>query len=99
MRGDSTAVDWYRDRIQEKRRRATTLTIDIGLQAQDRDDTGTLSLAMAGLDSAIRILEQADAIVRAVSNEDELMDDLGHSMEPFDFVGTQARDEALRFFD
>ena len=103
MRGDNSAVDWYHHRIQEKRRRATTLTIEIGLNAQDEDDAGALEQMIQRLDSAIEILEQADAIVMAASSaaDERLMGDLGHSMAPIDFGGPELRalsQETLRFF-
>jgi hypothetical protein len=101
MSGDRSALDWYRDRIREKRCRATTLTIEIGLNAQDKDDEGTLVQTMERLDSAIRILEEADAIVMAASELDagDLMDDLGHSMSPLNLADKTAEwQESLHFF-
>ena len=94
MRSDNSRVDWYHHCIQEKRRRATTLTIEIGLNAQDEDDASALAQTIERLDSAIEILEQADAIAVAASNaaDEPLMDDLGHSMAPLNFAGRDAGD-------
>jgi len=104
MSGDRTAVEWYRDCIRQKQRRATRLTIDIELNAHDKEDAGALVQTIERLDSAIEILEQADAIVMAASDaaDKQLMDDLGHSMEPINFAEPQmsasASRDALRFF-
>ena len=97
------AVKWYRDRIRQKQRRATMLTIDIELNAQEKEDTGSLVQTIERLDSAIEILEQANAIVLAANeaSDEPLMDDLGHSMEPIDFVEPQLRarsHDSLQFF-
>lgn len=95
MRSDNSRIDWYHHCIQEKRRRATTLTIEIGLNAQDEEDAGALAQTIERLDSAIEILEQADAIALAASSaaDDRLMDDLGHSMEPLNFAERDMSDD------
>jgi len=93
MRGDRRVVDWYRSCIHEQQRKASTLTIEVGLGAQDGDDPRALAETMECLDTAIEILEQAKAIAKAASDTgapvpepdasaqaDSLMDDLGHSM-------------------
>lgn len=104
MSDDKPAVEWYRDCIRQKQQRATRLTIDIELNAQGRDDTGALAETIQRLDTAISILEQADAIVMAAddSRGEQLMDDLGHSMEPTNFAETHlaaaASREARYFF-
>jgi len=104
MRSDRPAVEWYRDCIRQKQRRATRLSIDIDLNAHDKDDTGALAETIQRLDSAIQILEQADAIVMAASDQSQehLMDDLGHSMTPMNFSEPQlsaaASREAQYFF-
>jgi hypothetical protein len=103
MNDDRPAVDWYRDRIRQKQRRATTLTIGIELNAQDKEDARSLAQTIEHLDSAIEILEQANAIVLAASeaSDERLMDDLGHSMEPIDFAEPQLSAlsrETLHFF-
>jgi hypothetical protein len=103
MGSDRPAVEWYRDRIRQKQRRATTLTIGIELNAQEREDAGTLVQTIERLDSAIEILEQANAIVLASgeASDEPLMDDLGHSMEPIDFPEPQLSAQsqvALHFF-
>ena len=97
------AVDWYRDRIRQKQRRATMLTIDIELNAQDKEDARSLVQTIEHLDSAIEILEQANTIVLAASEAsgETLMDDLGHSMQPMDFAEarlTALSQESRRFF-
>jgi hypothetical protein len=103
MDDDRPAVDWYRDRIRQKQRRATMLTIGIELNAQDKEDARSLVQTIERLDSAIEILEQANAIVLAASeaSDEPLMDDLGHSMEPIDFAEPQLSalsQETLHFF-
>ena len=103
MSSERTAVEWYRDCIRQKQQRATRLSIDIDLNAHDKEDAGALAQTIERLDSAIRILEQADAIVMAASEiGEEMMDDLGHSMEPMNFAEPQlsaaASRDALHFF-
>jgi hypothetical protein len=103
MSSDHSAVDRYHHCIQEKRRRATSLTIEIGLNAQDEDDAIVLERTIERLDSAIEILEQAGAIVMAASNaaDERMMGDLGHSMAPIDFseqITAAASRDALQFF-
>ena len=104
MRSDRPAVEWYRDCIRQKQRRATSLTIDIDLNAHDKEDTGALAETIQRLDSAIEILEEADAIVMAASDSaaERMMDDLGHSMAPINFAEPQmsaaASRDAQQFF-
>jgi hypothetical protein len=61
MRAVSPAVEWYRTCIHESQRRANTLSIEIELNARDKDDPGALADAMGCLSSAVAILEQAKA--------------------------------------
>ena len=99
MRDNGPAVNWYRNCIHQKQRQASTLSIEVGLEAQDNQDAGALAETMECLDTAIAILEQAKAIgnVEAeardtesddelVSSPQQLMDDMSHSMSPFDSV-------------
>ena len=99
MRDDGPAVKWYRHCIHQKQRKARTLTIEVGLDAQNNQDPGALAETMECLDTAIAILEQAKVIgnVHAEtrvalsgaalgSQPQQLMDDLGHSMVPFEPV-------------
>ncbi len=59
MRAQRDNVRWYRRRIHQKQREATTLSIEVGLKAQEKDDPGTLAEAEECLDTAIQILEEA----------------------------------------
>lgn len=114
MRGDRRVVDWYRSCIHEQQRRASTLTIEVGLGAQDGDDPATLAETMGCLDAAIEILEQAKAIAKTdpptpaapeaddFTAQDALMDDLGHSMSATNlqasFQAAMTEDDSRRFF-
>jgi len=92
MRDDGPAVNWYRSCIHEKQRRASVLTIEVGLDAQDKVDPGALAETMKCLDTAIEVLEQAQAITQAAGRPEDmapspaqrLMEDLGHSMAPLE---------------
>ena len=55
------AVEWYRRRIHQKQRRATELSIEVGLNAQEEEDTEALVETIECLETAIGILEQAKA--------------------------------------
>jgi hypothetical protein len=88
MRDERPALEWYRRCIHERQRRASSLSIEVGLHSDDREDPDSLAETMAYLDEAIAILEQADAVGRiprenAGGEPGALMDDLGHSMTPF----------------
>jgi hypothetical protein len=93
MRDETAAVDWYRSCIHQKQRKASRLTIEVGLQAHDQADASALVETMECLDIAIEILEQAKAIQTGSTGElqftpvpeDDSMDDLGHSMAPIHF--------------
>ena len=112
MRSDGRVIDWYRSCIHEQQRKASTLTIEVGLGAQDRDDPAALAETMGCLDAAIEILEQAKAITPrpdvtpaeafASTAEDSLMDDLGHSMGPLnlqvDCSAAVTADDSRLFF-
>ena len=95
MRDERPALEWYRRCIHERQRRASSLSIEVGLHSDDREDAGSLAETIAFLDEAIAILEQANAVGRRPSlrenaarerhssQSQRLMDDLGHSMAPF----------------
>jgi hypothetical protein len=91
MSKELRAVEWYRECIRQKQRRATSLTIDVDLQSMDNGDAASLLRTIERLDSAILVLEEANAIVRNVG--EEMMDDLSHSMAPMDFALASAEAE------
>ena len=105
MRDYGPAVEWYRNCIHQKQRTVSTLSIEVGLEAQDSQDPGALAETMECLDTTIAILEQAKAIgnvtaeaedaqseAELVSPPQQLMDDLGHSMALFSLGRDNARD-------
>jgi hypothetical protein len=51
--------DSYRSRIQNSYREAYRLSLEVGLQAQDKEDLEALTGAAETLDSAVELLEQA----------------------------------------
>jgi hypothetical protein len=51
--------DWCRNRIHNKYREAYRLSLEIGLEAAERDDAGTLAQTVQSLDSAVELLEHA----------------------------------------
>lgn len=51
--------DWCRNRIHDKYREAYRLSLEIGLEAQEREDAGTLAQTVQSLDSAVELLERA----------------------------------------
>lgn len=90
MPDERPALEWYRRCIHERQRRASSLSIEVGLHSDDKEDPDALAETMAYLDEAIAILEQAEGIGhRTIPRDDAgrepgtLMDDLGHSMAPF----------------
>ncbi len=72
MGTDARAVEWYRSCIHERQRKANTLSIEVELNAREKDDPGALAEAMNCLDSAIRVLEQANEIVSEAQPEPTL---------------------------
>jgi hypothetical protein len=96
MRNNDPRLTWYRERINQRQRRANVLAIEVGLQAQDRDDPVALSETVKCLESAIAILERAKERSDAPHQEDawELMEDLGHSLEQLDFSQPERRWDA-----
>ena len=101
MPDERPALEWYRSCIHERQRRATTLSIEVGLHSADREDPDSLAETMAYLDDAIAVLEQAEAVGRTAfgrehaarerssSQSQRLMDDLGHSMAIFSLAPLQ----------
>lgn len=59
MSTDTRVVEWYRSCIHEKQRKANALSIEVELNAREKEDAVALAEAMECLDSAIVILEQA----------------------------------------
>jgi hypothetical protein len=61
MAGNEAAAlkDRYRNRIQDSYREAYRLSLEVGLQAQDKEDLESLTRAAETLDSAVRLLEEA----------------------------------------
>jgi hypothetical protein len=51
--------DWCKGRIRTRYREAYRLSLEIGLEAQDRDDTEALAQTVRTLDSAVQLLERA----------------------------------------
>ncbi len=62
MDGVSSAVEWYRRCIHQKQREATTLSIQVGLKAQENEDPGSLIETLECLNTAVNILEEAKSI-------------------------------------
>jgi uncharacterized Zn finger protein len=58
-RDDAALKDWCRSRIHDRYREAYRLTLEVGLQAQEKEDLSTLAQTMDSLDSAIEVLERA----------------------------------------
>lgn len=51
--------DWYRSRIAERQRKATQLSIQLKLDAQERDDVAALAETADILEIAVEELERA----------------------------------------
>ena len=49
----------FRSRIQDSYREAYRLSLEVGLQAQDKEDLEALTRTAETLDSAVRLLEEA----------------------------------------
>ncbi len=56
---DAALKDWCKDRIHDRYREAYRLSLEVGLEAQDKEDLRALAQAMDTLDSAIELLQQA----------------------------------------
>ncbi len=59
MSTDIHAVEWYRSCIHERQRKANSLSIEVELNAREKEDPGALAEAINCLDTAISVLEQA----------------------------------------
>jgi hypothetical protein len=60
MSGQATALkDWCRSRIHDSYREAYRLSLEVGLQAQEKDDVDALTRTAESLDSAVQLLEDA----------------------------------------
>jgi len=59
MAGDDEALkDWCRSRINDSYREAYRLTLEVGLEAQEKEDLNTLAQAIESLDSAVELLQR-----------------------------------------
>ncbi len=58
-RDDAALKDWCRSRIHDRYREAYRLTLEVGLQAEEKEDLNALTQTMDSLDSAIEVLERA----------------------------------------
>jgi hypothetical protein len=57
-RDDEALKDWCRSRINDSYREAYRLTLEVGLEAQDKEDLNTLAQAIESLDSAVELLQR-----------------------------------------
>lgn len=57
-RDDEALKDWCRNRIHDSYREAYRLSLEVGLQAQEKEDLGTLAQAIESLDSAVELLQR-----------------------------------------
>ena len=51
--------DWCRTRIHDSYREAYRLSLEVGLQAQEKEDLDALTRTAETLDSAVQLLESA----------------------------------------
>jgi len=58
-RYETVFKEWCRSRIHAKYREAYRLSLEIGLEAQDREDPEALAQTVKTLDSAVKLLERA----------------------------------------
>src|SRR5437870_12728235 len=58
-RDDAALKDWCRSRIHDRYREAYRLTLEVGVQAEEKEDLSTLAQTMDSLDPAIEVLEPA----------------------------------------
>jgi len=56
---ETALKDYYRNHIQDMRREANRLAIEVGLEARDRDDIRTLADTAEWLDTAVEVLHRA----------------------------------------
>jgi hypothetical protein len=57
-REDAALKDWCRSRINDSYREAYRLSLEVGLQAQEKEDLPTLAQAIESLDSAVELLQR-----------------------------------------
>jgi hypothetical protein len=57
-RDDAALKDWCRNRIHESYREAYRLSLEVGLEAKEKEDLTTLAQAIEGLDSAVEALQR-----------------------------------------
>jgi hypothetical protein len=55
----ATLKDWCRTRIHDSYREAYRLSLEVGLQAQEKEDLEALTRTAETLDSAVELLENA----------------------------------------
>jgi radical SAM superfamily enzyme len=55
----ATLKDWCRSRIHDSYREAYRLSLEVGLQAQEKEDLEALTRTAETLDSAVELLERA----------------------------------------
>jgi len=55
----ATQKDWCRNRIHDSYREAYRLSLEVGLQAQEKEDLEALTRTAETLDSAVQLLERA----------------------------------------
>jgi hypothetical protein len=57
-REDAALKDWCRSRINDSYREAYRLSLEVGLQAQEKEDLTTLAQTIESLDSAVELLQR-----------------------------------------
>jgi hypothetical protein len=57
-RDDTALKDWCRSRINDSYREAYRLSLEVGLEAKEKEDLTTLAQAIEGLDSAVEMLQR-----------------------------------------
>lgn len=55
---DAALKDWCRSRINDSYREAYRLSLEVGLEAQDKEDLNTLAQTIESLDSAVELLQK-----------------------------------------
>ena len=58
VREDAALKDWCRSRINDSYREAYRLSLEVGLEAQEKEDLTTLAHAIESLDSAVELLQR-----------------------------------------
>jgi len=57
-RDDEALKDWCRSRINDSYREAYRLSLEVGLEAQEKEDLTSLAQAIESLDSAVELLQR-----------------------------------------